>query len=366
MSYYPHKVLVDARVKSEPYCKKIVSSLKPGIPVQYLPEEGVPEYLSTPTGRETGNKNNRLILTANKGAWLKPCPGTTGNYICCNYQILNFGTNCNMNCSYCILQAYFQHSEMTIFCNLNDMFAELEKRLAKTNRPFLRIGTGEFTDSLCIDHITGFSKIIVPFFAEADRAILELKTKTNQIENLLALEPRRKIVVSWSMNSERISRSEEHGAVSLEARLNAAAECERAGYWTGFHFDPIIIYDGWEKEYKESVDRIFDSVKNPDNIAWIILGCLRYPPFLDKIIRERFPDSMLPYGEFIRGNDNKLRYFKPLRIKVFRKMNEWIKRRSPKASVYLCMESPSVWKAALGRSFNTNKPVAKLLSSRFS
>ena len=47
-----------------------------------------------------------LFLTRNKGAFLRPCPGTD-YYTCCNYTILHFGTFCTMDCSYCILQSYF-------------------------------------------------------------------------------------------------------------------------------------------------------------------------------------------------------------------------------------------------------------------
>lgn len=47
-----------------------------------------------------------LLLTQNKGAFIKKCPGTK-DYICCGYQILHIGTFCTMDCSYCILQAYF-------------------------------------------------------------------------------------------------------------------------------------------------------------------------------------------------------------------------------------------------------------------
>ncbi|MBN1626024.1 MAG: hypothetical protein JW944_05820, partial [Deltaproteobacteria bacterium] len=49
-----------------------------------------------------------------KGEFLKPCPGTR-EYICCGYQILNVGTNCPMDCSYCILQSYFNKPSLRVF-----------------------------------------------------------------------------------------------------------------------------------------------------------------------------------------------------------------------------------------------------------
>ena len=70
----------------------------------------LPEGISETTDRMVTSKDimakDMLHLTAFKGDFLKPCPGTR-NYICCGYQILNIATNCPLDCSYCILQSYF-------------------------------------------------------------------------------------------------------------------------------------------------------------------------------------------------------------------------------------------------------------------
>ncbi len=58
------------------------------------------------------------------------------------------------------------------------------------------------------------------------------------------------------------------------------------GYLIGFHFDPMILYPGWEEKYHAVVSTIYGSLK-PDRIMWISLGGFRYPRFLKPIIRER-------------------------------------------------------------------------------
>ena len=74
-------------------------------------------------GKNPDNSNGMdkgtLRLIPFKGAFLKPCPGTK-EYICCGYKILNVGTNCPMNCSYCILQAYFNKPSLRLFVNLEE------------------------------------------------------------------------------------------------------------------------------------------------------------------------------------------------------------------------------------------------------
>jgi len=63
---------------------------------------------------------------------------------------------------------------------------------------------------------------------------------------------------------------------------------------------------------------------------------------------DRHPSSDLFCREFIRGLDGKMRYFKPIRIEMYRKMVAWIRNCSADVSIYLCMESGEVWEKALG------------------
>ena len=296
-----------------------------------------------PIRKSKGN----LLVTENKGSFLKKCTGTMG-MICCNYYFLNFATNCPLDCSYCILQEYLANNPiLKIFSNTEVMLKELDSIIEATPDKFFRIGTGELTDSLAFDNLTGFSKIIVPFFARMENAILELKTKTNQIKNLLNLEHRGKTVVAWSLNPQRIIDSEEAYSATLEERIDSAACLGEKGYKIAFHFDPIILYEGWEKEYEEVVRRIFRNI-NPNSICWISLGCLRFSPKMKSIIKERFEKNMLLSGEMVLCADGKLRYFKPLRVDAFKKMVLCIRNNGNNIPIYLCMEGRDVWKKVFG------------------
>ena len=71
-------------------------------------------------------------------------------------------------------------------------------------------------------------------------------------------------------------------------------------------------------------------------------------PDLKPIIRQRFPDSKIPFGEFIAGMDGKMRYFKPIRISLFQEIVTEILRLAPEACIYFCMEDEFVWEKVLG------------------
>jgi DNA repair photolyase len=285
-----------------------------------------------------------LFLTRNRGKFIKNCPGTQF-YTCCGYQIIHIGTFCTMDCAYCILQSYFHPPICQFFVNHDDLFAELTAHLSIPG--ISRMGTGEFTDSLIWGNWSNLNTRLVQWFAGQSRSILELKTKTVSVGPFSELDHQRKTILAWSLNTPRVVKKEERGTASLSARLKAARTCESWGYPIAFHFDPIVIYDGCEKDYEAVIKQIFMHV-SPDNIPWISLGSFRFMPQLKSIIQQRFPDSTIPYGEFITGLDNKMRYFKPLRIRIYQHMFDVLRKYAPDLTVYFCMEDDEVWERVMG------------------
>ncbi|MDD3082646.1 MAG: DNA photolyase [Desulfobacterales bacterium] len=285
-----------------------------------------------------------LYLTRNRGAFIRDCPGTR-NYTCCGYRILHIGTFCIMDCSYCILQSYFHPPVLQYFLNHEDMCAELDAMFAE--KQTVRIGTGEFTDSMIWELWTDLSSFLVPRFASQRSCILELKTKATTVQPLQWLAHNRKTIMAWSVNADAVIRNEERNTSSLSARLKAAALCQSWGYPLAFHFDPMILYEGCEREYLRAAEQIFSAV-DAGNVVWISMGAFRFMPALKPIIQKRFPASKIVYGEFIPGLDAKMRYFKPLRIELYRKLASRIREIAPNVRIYLCMESDEVWEKTFG------------------
>ena len=303
-----------------------------------------------------------LRLIGFKGEFLKPCPGTK-EYICCGYQILNIGTNCPLNCSYCILQAYFNQPSLRVFVNLEQELNTIVKQIDSHPEKIFRIGTGEFTDSLALDHITGWSNLLPVFFNNRKNIILELKTKTDNIDGLLSSSYRERIIVSWSLNSAEISSKEEHGAPSIIKRLKAAKKCQEEGFITGFHFDPLIHYKNWKNGYFKTIE-LLDKYIDPHKIIWISMGCMRYIPALKSIIRKRHCNTHILDGEFIIGLDGKMRYFKPIRIEIYSLIKEYLDKWEKDLGLYLCMESTDVWLNSFGWSPETSDGLSDYLDNR--
>lgn len=285
-----------------------------------------------------------LYITRNRGAVVRECPGTS-HYTCCDYTILHTGTFCTMDCSYCILQAYFHPPVLQYFAGLDVLSQGLDQVFAKNK--ILRIGTGEYTDSLIWEPVSLSPRFLVEKFAGQDRAALELKTKTVNVSSLLDLDHRGKTILSWSVNTPEIIRTEERGTAALAARLETAKAAAAKGYRLAFHFDPIVLYEGCESEYEQVVRSIFSHV-SPQDVVWISIGTFRFMPQLKPMVENRFPDSTIPYGEFILGLDNKMRYFKPLRIAMYKRLAKVFEEIAPDVMVYFCMEDQEVWEKTFG------------------
>lgn len=362
MKFPVDQVWVDDDARNFPLTEKVLAAMRY---VEVLGGEAVAEASrSLALEPDPFRRGKRIIrLIRHRGAFVKPCPGTR-EYLCCGLQIIHIGQGCPMDCRYCALQVYFNRPVVEIFVNTDELFAELGAFLAAHPDRFHRFCTGEFTDSLALESLTGLARQLVEFFSSVPNACLELKTKTDFVGPLLDADPRGRVVVSFSVNSERIARSEELRAATLKARLVAATQAAASGYRIGFHFDPIIPSDGWKEGYARTVESIFDAVP-PDAVAWISLGVLRFVPALKETATARFGAIPYMHDSFVPGLDGKSRMHADRRIEVYRYMNEAIQSRAPRARTYLCMESSHVWRRSLDVRIESSDQLSAYLDGAF-
>ena len=336
--YKPERIFIEKEALNYELTERIVSKF-PGAETIIIDKiknfkKNSNDYIST-----LGKEN--IFLIVEKYDILKKCP-CTKNVLSCGYFIFNLGFGCIYDCSYCYLQHYTNSPGIILPVNINEILYKLSNILQKIKIPMRRIGTGEFTDSLMLDNITEYSNYLIPFF-EKTEFLLELKTKSANISNILKFSKIKNTIVAWSVNTPYIVDSEEHFTPPLIERLNSAKKLTEFGFKVAFHFDPIVYYDNWEKDYKKVVEKIFQFCD--DKIAWISLGTFRFNRSLKSIIEKRFPNNKILDGElFIDPIDNKLRYPQFLRIEIYKKILNWIKKYNKSAAVYLCMEPPQVWK----------------------
>jgi spore photoproduct lyase len=351
-------VYLDPEVKNDPQVPHILKRLH--IPVQGVatPEQLFERIQKAADPIKAGKEI--LFLTLNRGRFIRDCPGTR-DYQCCAYMILHVGTFCTMDCAYCILQSYFHPPVLQYFVNHDAMLKELDGFFdARAHR---RIGTGEYTDSLIWEPATPMVGKLIDRFADQSHAVLELKTKTARVDSLETYRHNRRTIVAWSLNTEKIVHQNEIGTARIDARLKAARKCQRWGYPLAFHIDPIVLYDGAADDYRALIQKLAANI-DPGAIVWISLGAFRCMPSLKTILHRRFPESEILHGELISGLDGKLRYYKPLRIEMYRNLVSWIRAWAPEVTLYFCMESQEVWQEVLDIDLSARGGLNRMLDRR--
>jgi spore photoproduct lyase len=342
------RIFLDRTARAAPLTRRILKELK-NIPVTIVTDKKtfLQEIETLPLS--TGKKN--LWLTRFKGDFLKPCPATGNEYLCCRYWVLNAQTHCPLDCTYCILQNYLNVPLITVYGNTEGISGEIDRRITSEPGRLFRMGTGELTDSLALDPLTHFNEGLIRH-ALKKKMILEIKTKTGLLGHLPDI-PKRNVLISWSLNPESFIKTQEFKSASLEERLDAASLALKKGYRLGFHFDPLLMLPGWEKKYSALLEKLASRIPESE-VMWISLGSLRFPPALKKVIEDRFPKTGVTTAEFVKGLDGKMRYFRPERVKLYRYLYAGIRKKWGNVFVYFCMENKTVWQEVMGYSPEDN------------
>lgn len=301
-----------------------------------------------------------VSFTEPRGNIVRDCPGTL-HHVCCGYKTIDLVEGCMLGCSYCILRTYLNTPGVRVVRDLSAVVDQVDRMIEAESSHVLRFGTGELSDSLALDRRLRINASLVEHFGRKGRAILELKSKWASIDHLMpVLNPF--TVISFSLTPPRIIKEEERRTSPLHKRLKALRKAQAAGCFVGLHFDPIVIYEGFERDYAyviEDVARLLDL----ERVIWVSLGLLRFPPALYNLLMEEERRNLL-HGEFIRGEDGKYRYIKSERIRVFRMIYDLLKSKDESLFVYLCMERPDLWKAVTGMDVPDTEALTSLFDAR--
>ncbi len=338
------KIFIDKRSVNSEVADR-ARQIFPKNKIEIVENEPWSEIKRNLTAEEFDRSKKNIFLTPFDGQFFKRCPGSTQKKVlnCCNYHVLNLGSQCPMNCSYCYLQSYLNSPVSKIFTNIDQALSEL-KMMADTNShlPF-RVGTGEIIDSLALDPLTLYSRKLISFFTQYPKWTLEFKTKSDQVDQFLDLGPSQNTVVSWSLNADYVIQKEEHGTASLNDRLGAALKCIQAGFSVAFHLDPLIYHTNWQENYTELVSRITTQFL-PEQVNVISLGTLRFQPEQRHMMKKRFGlNSLVTQAEMFPSEGAKLRYDASLRNEMFKFVYNLFKNNSDRWKIFLCMETPETW-----------------------
>jgi spore photoproduct lyase len=287
----------------------------------------------------------KILVIGHTSSFVGHFNGRLGSNVrCCPYyKLVPVSNGCPYYCTYCYLAFVYRKFAPFIKININTdiMFRQIRKVMSNAGAK-VSFNMGEMLDSLALDYITNLTTKLVPFFAGFKRAFLMLLTKSNNIDNLLAIEPNPQVVVSWSLNNQQMIKQYELGTAGLNERIEAARRCQEYGYRIRLRIDPGILGLNWREGYVDLVRKAL-TVLEPENIT---IGMLRLLPGHFNLASDAYGDRARELWDhnFVRGaSDGKLRYPLKERVEFYGFLIDVIRSFNRDVSISLCRETPEIW-----------------------
>lgn len=279
---------------------------------------------------------------------LGSCPVASPKTRCCNLMTLDAVESCGFDCSYCSIQSFYNENKITFDTNFADKLENINLDSSKK----YHIGTGQSSDSLMWGNKNGILEALFKFASKHPNSILELKTKSDNISYLLENEVPKNILVTWSLNPQVVIDNEEKLTASLEQRVSSARKLADKGVLVGFHFHPIITYDGYLKDY-QNIAKTLTQKFTCKEVALVSMGTLTFIKPVLKKLRNRAINSKILQMPLVEAS-GKLSY--PLEIKeeMFSNLYQAFKPWHEEVYFYMCMEDESLWQKVFGYEYNHN------------
>jgi spore photoproduct lyase len=239
---------------------------------------------------------------------------STGEFQTCkpsaHYQ-LPLVTGCPAHCQYCYLSTNLgKNPYIKVYVNLEEILKKAENYIEQ-RKPEITIFEGAATsDPLPVERWTGSLAYFIEAFAHKELGRFRFVTKFTDVDSLLGLDHRGKTEFRFSLNSCYAVKKFEPTTPSPEERIEAARKVYKAGYPLGFLIAPLFIYEGWEREYNDLIEKLQQSLNTKGSGISFELITHRFTERARKIIEEIYPRTKLPmdkeerefkYGQFGYG-----------------------------------------------------------------
>lgn len=249
----------------------------------------IPEFSSSPN-RDFARLKRHLIVGIRK----------THNYVenhkVSDYLVPYTSSGCSAMCLYCYLVCnYNKCAYLRLFVNREQMLNKLLRADAKAIKPMC-FEIGSNSDLVLENIITGNLQWTIESFGKTGRGRLTFPTKFHQVDSLLNLEHKGKIIFRMSMNPQEIISRIELGTSCLEDRIKALNKMCMAGYPVGILIAPVILLPGWEELYGEMISRLEQELcPQVKDKGFIEIIFMTYSYVQNAINQEAFPqlDNLL-------------------------------------------------------------------------
>lgn len=216
-----------------------------------------------------------------------------------HYQ-LPLVTGCIGKCEYCYLNTNLKDKPFTrIYVNIDDVFKKA-KKYVQTGKFKPTIFEGSATsDPVPVEPYTHALAQSIEYFGKLPDARFRFVTKFTDVDGLLHLKHNEKTEIRFSINTDTVIESFEHGTPRVKQRIEAARKVIKAGYPVGFLIAPVFIYPNWKEDYLMLIKMLKNYLPDEDlkhPITFEIISH-RFTPTAKNHILQVFEQSKLPMDE---------------------------------------------------------------------
>ena len=241
---------------------------------------------------------NNAILEAPKWYWFST-----------KWYFLKNSLNCVYDCKYCYLKWAFKNDKLVVFVNYDEIKKQVLNLVGKiTDKVWFY--SSDYSDNLAIDNLTNFSLEFIPFFETLDNAMMEIRTKSINIKNLLKLKPAKNTEIAFSLNPSEVVKSYEKLTPSLEARIKAINTLIDLWWKVWVRFLPLLEIDNYKEVYTRFLDNIIEKIdfsKINSIFIWGLMfthkdysNILKKEPYLDLLYKLEKSDDFYRESKEVR------------------------------------------------------------------
>ncbi len=220
------------------------------------------------------------------------------NHKVSDYLVPYTSSGCTAMCLYCYLVCnYNKCAYLRLFVNREQMLEKI-KKVANQAEKELTFEIGSNSDLILENTITGNLEWTIKEFSNTNKGYLTFPTKFDMVDSICNIEHNNRIIIRMSVNPEIIINKIEFGTSRLKERIIAINKLKKAGYKVGILIAPVVIIDGWKKEYEELIKYLYENLsEDVKKDVFFEIIFMTYSYVHRMINQETFPNAINLYNQ---------------------------------------------------------------------
>ncbi len=224
----------------------------------------IPELFEADAKNWMQNKRETLVLGIKAGLTHQK-NGRSADFIAASSS-----NGCLSSCQYCyVARRKGSSNPLTIFVNIDEIAASIRRHQSKfgaktapnqCDDQFWTYDIGCNADLSADSFVCDNPGLLVREFTTMEFAKATFATKTVHDDYWLALDPKGKTRIRYSLMPQAAARYVDVGTSPITDRIASANRLVEAGYEVHFSFAPIIVYENWKRDWRELWREIDDTL----------------------------------------------------------------------------------------------------------